>query len=134
MKQYDPPLTDKQIDAMEESEAIPGMMSIVERAYRCVDGLIGPRSQTGEPYVTLMHSGVKAEGEPVPEPESWPAPGLATGEWIDALDRYVASRKLAGPATLYWRTKPILEREHGGKGWTVYSRLLVSDKPIINGC
>ena len=105
------------------------------------------KAPTGEPYVTLVAGGVKDEGE------GWPVlyatPHGAIAAWFEAALKYVSLGDV-----LYWRERPIVEccfylpstaaGEFLYKGkdprprralvlelYSVYSRLLVSDSPII---
>lgn len=90
----------------------------IEGAWSCVEGLAGPLSQTGEPYVVIS---VIRETEEE-----------ARSAAIDAFIAYADGR--AG--CLYWRIYPEVLVERDGRRkvaerWKVYMRLLISDKPVL---
>lgn len=97
---------------------------------------VGYWSVTGEPYVTMTNGGIKLEGEMYPA-FAW-SRATALRAYLAWCEDYAADQQRAGampapvvpPArSLYWRCYPtILEYDDGT--WTVYSRLLISDKPI----
>lgn len=107
---------------------------------------IGPdgvtsRAPTGELYVEVCTGGTKDEGERRP---CWClTPELAVEFWSAAVWKYAG---LHGPdqdrKTLYWRIRPELESLIVPSGhpaivpdmklWSVYSRLLISNKPAIS--
>ncbi len=89
---------------------------------------IGDRAfaPTGEEYIIMF------SGEWV-----WPTASAAVIEWMRCIDAYGAAQPKG--AALYWRIPPEITEWKGllrGKvrapsGWKVYSRLLISDKPVI---
>lgn len=79
---------------------------------------------TGERYITLTAFGERAEGETITGPRY--TRENAGEAYLGALRAYAAGK--AG--TVYWRRHP--ELEHWSTGWNVYSRLLISDKPVIS--
>ncbi len=97
----------------------------LERGRVVMLGTPSARAQTGEPYVIIRHGMVLAgEGEFA---EAAISEAEAVAQWFSLAMRYAAGR----PGILYWRTRPEVE-SHRVIGqparWTVYSRLLISDK------
>ncbi len=103
---------------------------------------LGP---TGEPYVTMMPGGVNPEGQQASA--ICRSPEIAVQLWLDAAERYLADRmiKADGDLRLYWRIRPELNEvmlyaifkypPHPDittelTWYTVYSRLLISDRPV----
>ena len=118
---------------------------IVERTIKVHSEIgTGATAPTGEPYVSLVSGGIKAEGERLPAYFSTPERAIVA--WYDSALRYAQHGNV-----LYWRELPSLESQQyapvDADGefakdtdlrkmmtitvYTVYSRLLVSDKPII---
>ena len=81
---------------------------------------IGDRAfaPTGEGYITML------SGE-----QAWPTASAAVIEWMRSIDAYGKTKPKG--AVLYWRIPPEIERDHRAMTWRVYSRLLISDKPVI---
>lgn len=100
-----------------------------------VDGCASAFSQTGEKYVVIVSGGLKAEG--VRCPILCSTEELAIKFWLDAFNEYTTDK--AG--TIYWRVRPELGswkiRQADIEGipddlvYVVYSRLLISDKPVL---
>src|SRR5262245_12362573 len=87
------------------------------------------KSATGEYYTIITSGGVQREGG---APEFFPTEAEAIDKWLAAVLAYGESRT----GTLYWRTEPELEAgtdQDEGRGYTVYSRLLISARPVIQG-
>lgn len=119
---------------------------------RVTDGLPQAISQTGERYIQVTADGIFTDGEISSIYDfltgqhiagRWlrPTPRSAVGDWYrhaEGLARAVLSEN----PTLYWRIKPEIElgyvdvcAAHGGlvrmPCWQVYSRLLISSKPVV---
>jgi hypothetical protein len=73
----------------------------------------------GKPYVTLVFSGVKPEGEAPPRGHINKAD--AWGGYFAMLNTYLAENDAA---TVEWRVPPVMEEAVDGT-WRVYSRLSV---------
>jgi hypothetical protein len=97
----------------------------------------GPIAPTGERYVEIRGGGSPREGEPCPVLCS--SEQMAIKQWLLAVEEYAAGKS----GTLYWRIVPELGDQEDGSGWqhgpadvwklySVYSRLLISDKRVIN--
>ncbi len=83
------------------------------------DGLDWSRCPVGLRYLTIMHTGPKDEGAPVPE--GLPAPERAVDAWLESAVLYARGE---GPY-LWWRYRPELD-EHRPRSWVVYSRFVVT--------
>ncbi len=103
---------------------------------------------TGEPYVTMTPGGEKHEGGY--SAAMCRSPEIAAQLWSDAVQRYCCNVISAADGRsdrlhLYWRMRPEVESDifytttkdppHpdvtiGHTLYTVYSRLLISDKPV----
>lgn len=84
---------------------------------------------TGEPYEALVLGGVKLEGENTLCVARTAEVAIRVFKWT--LQEY-AKGKWNG--TLYWRARPDLDSTvmwPNGTTWSVYSRLIISDKPVI---
>jgi hypothetical protein len=112
-----------------------------EKAFR-VHSEVGDNAHapTGEPYVIIVCGGLKEEGADCPAFAT--TPQRAIEMWAEAIARHAQPFHRNASARLYWRTRPALDSElylpvgitdpAGGLTlWQVYSRLLISDKPII---
>lgn len=77
------------------------------------------RSTTGKPYVTLVHGGVKPEGEVMPP--ALPSAQEAWAAYFEKLNAY-----LGAAAVVEWRMPPQLEGDEA-TGYRVYSRLSVEE-------
>jgi len=100
-----------------------------ERHFKSVvDGLAGPYSQTGEPYIVVTNSGLKEEGE---MSGTCVSKREAVTSWLSHVSKLAAS---GSAATLYWREKPVLSCQTyaatGTEEWMVYSRFLISEREI----
>jgi hypothetical protein len=85
------------------------------------------RSQTGETYTIIVSGGVKDEGQAFPA--LCATEEIAVRLWLEAMNAYLEGKE----GTLYWRERPQLasdEDQFSGR-YVVYSRLLVSDKPVL---
>lgn len=80
---------------------------------------------TGEPFVTVDTGGIRAEGERL---HAAATPADAIGGWITNARKLIPTGDIAS-CTLYWRDRPSLGQLSYG-GWTVYARLLISNKPV----
>lgn len=74
----------------------------------------------GRPYVTLTHSGVKPEGEPIvektkTEKEAW------TAYWK------VFTEFTKNAETVEWRVPPRAEQDSPDDPWFIYSRLSLTE-------
>lgn len=89
-------------------------------------------SQTGEPYIILVSGGIKQDGDRFPV--LCATVDIAVFLWLVAATYYCEGKL----GTLYWRVRPELnsvlvtlngriEERH-----VIYSRLLVSEKPMVN--
>lgn len=103
-------------------------------------------SVTGESYVVVVSGGLVTEGDRLPALYS--NPDLAIAAWLQAARDYAHA---ANGKSLYWRICPELTSfnviecdENGDNKWPadlkkalvrryyqVYSRMLVSDKPVL---
>ena len=112
---------------VERKRLAAGVADVIQRT-----GLkIGPSTAigwalTGEPYITLMNGGIKAEGRPCPSFK--PAAVKAVDEYLDSLEDYIwacvrRSTSLSSMGWLYWRQEPAIESEDGR--YVVSSRILV---------
>ena len=100
-----------------------------------VDGLAMVRSQTGEEYTVIVSGGSKPECRR--PPVLCLTEELAVKFWLDAFNEF--ARDKCG--TVYWRTRPQLDSwqikqvglpdEFVETVYVVYSRLLISDKPVL---
>ena len=82
-------------------------------------------SPTGERYNSIDGLGVREEGVPrSPDTVSASREAAVTG-YLGALKEHAAGRR----GTVYWRHRPTVEPHY--HGWAVYSRLLISDKPVL---
>lgn len=101
-----------------------------------VDGLAMAYSQTGEEYIVLVSGGVKAECHILPL--ICLTEELAVKYWLDSFNEYQKDK----PGIIYWRTCPEVgtwmvhdksdtRREFGYQVYTIYSRFLISDKPVL---
>lgn len=129
-------------DMIMARKAISRAYCKIEQEFNCIDGLEGHLAQTGEPYVQITVSGIHSE-------ESFIS-GFTSS--IDsacaALLSHVYKHAEGKGKTLYWRITPEIEgftlyREASSINdkpypyfkaipvWKVYTRLLVSDKPVI---
>ncbi|WP_213775089.1 hypothetical protein [Bradyrhizobium sp. dw_78] len=99
-----------------------------------VDGLTTYFCETGEPYVSLVSGGVKAEGKDAPIFCS--TEDIAVRFWLDAFNNYARDKS----GVLYWRERPNLmdwdvQNVHcdididRSTLYFVYSRLVISDRP-----
>ena len=95
------------------------------------DGLTGPLAQTGEPYTVIVSGGIKEQARRFP---IWCSNiTFAVNLWRKAIDDYADVED----GMLYWRNKPSLctlaikDKEQTTRLYTVYSRLLISDRPEI---
>lgn len=86
------------------------------------------RSVTGEPYVAMTNGGIKLEGEPFPVFAGSRA--AAVKGYIRACQHYAHTQRGYGYAVLYWREHPSIHKHDDGT-WTVFSRLLVSEKLVL---
>lgn len=80
---------------------------------------------TGEKFIVMSSSGEKPEGEEFSkyyETEEW-----AILAWLSAVSGM--AWQLEKP-TVYWRIEPEVEKIPD-KGYVVYSRLVVSEKPVL---
>lgn len=82
-------------------------------------------SVTMEPYVTLTATGIKAEGEPMPYIFATMSEAMAG--YLKSVIDYLAEVSRGG-SVLYWRHHPEIKHQDGR--WQVYSRLLISNKPV----
>ena len=125
------------------------------RTFCCTDGPSSSLGPTGEPYVIVVTGGIKEEGEP--HPVLCSTPEQAVKLWLDAVTEY-GQRPINESTThthgyvpiggkrwmpLYWRARPEMnEIDYAECGvpkylnpvqrrYVVYSRLLISDKPVI---
>lgn len=97
-----------------------------EEGRTVVTGLPSALSQTGEEYVEIVNGEIRLWDTL----DSFPVAATyenAIQEWSDAVQRWAKDK----PGSIYWRTRPEITRTAGG-GWLVYSRLLISDKPVIS--
>lgn len=95
-------------------------------------GALRPYSKapTGEPFVTIVGGGEKGEGEPFP-PSGWfGTPEDAVEQWLGGALAFVRRGGFDGSETVYWRAEPTIERDEVSGKYMVYSRLLISKRPI----
>jgi hypothetical protein len=112
-------------------------MAYVDSRFETIDGIPWSRAETGEFYLTVVSGGIKPEG--VPHPITCSTPELAIKYWLEAFKEYASDKS----GKLYWRERPEVngwEYLRGFRGqealiverhWVVYSRLLISDKPVL---
>src|SRR5258708_3147390 len=92
------------------------------------------KAPTGEPYVEVR-AGVVKGGDGTPFLGTIPlhvTPEEAIAAWEEQARIYVTRFDLAAgeePYTIYWRIPPEIGPWAGG--WKVYSRFLVSNKPVV---
>jgi hypothetical protein len=99
---------------------LPEIVTYIEMQFPVKEGQPCSVSQTGEDYTQLYSSGVAQEGSAC---QLYPSEKQALAAYKASFDEYASSRK----GTLYWRIRPELT-EIPEKGWSVYSRLLITDK------
>lgn len=117
----------------------------IERLFTCEDAPATALYPTGEEFVEIGIDGIMGEDR---------FPGFATSEtaaasaWVAAVLRYATGKK----GTLYWRERPAIaafdvfldnslhypDFPHGKhfcarRVFKVYSRLLITDRPIVWG-
>ncbi len=96
-----------------------------ERDRIVLDGYDYGIAPTGEPFIKIVTGEVVAEGEDEPFSST---PEDAIQRWFDGATKWAEDKS----GTLYWRVRPSVECSYDGR-WKVYSRLLISDKPVIDG-
>ena len=135
---------------MSRNAALSEALAQVESTYRCVEwtpapvpGAANGIAPTGERYIVLSNDGVVAEA--TSRDETGDAdPEVAVRRWLAHLHAYAEAVDPQGKGVLYWRVKPELERQDyslnvvtlekthfASPRYHVYSRLLISDKPVI---
>lgn len=82
-------------------------------------------SPTGEHYVVLESSGPRDIGIRRLPANACPSRQDAVDSYLNALQALADAKS----GTAYWRRHPEVEPFY--HGWTVYSRILISDKPEI---
>jgi hypothetical protein len=87
------------------------------------DGIPTSRCETGDRYDCLCSAGIKPEGQMT-------ALFNTAAAAVVEYDKSLAEYKKGKTGTLYWRTRPSLDND-GPNRWTIYSRLVISDKPEI---
>jgi hypothetical protein len=105
----------------------------IEQRFPAQMGQLAFCCETGDRYVTIDSNGIKQEGEA--SAVWYESEDQAIGAWLDAVTAY-ASDKVG---TLYWRMRPTLEawplddkaRTHDRPAYKVFSRLVISDKPLL---
>src|SRR5262245_26320789 len=80
------------------------------------------RSATGEEYVVITSGGVCKEGASF---KFFPTEAEAIDRWLASVLAYGEGKT----GTLYYRVEPELAGDQ--EGYTVYSRLLISDRPQV---
>lgn len=93
----------------------------LERGRLVKEGLPTSVCQTGEPYLTFVAGGLKAEGEPFVG--YCHSADEAIGLWLSTALLYARERS----GFLYWRERPFAEENECG--WQVYSRFVISAAP-----
>jgi len=93
---------------------------------------------TGEPYQTVTSGGVKEEGAII---ELFKSERMAIATWEKTISKILHNRQ--NNSIVFWRRMPEMRFHEPTKGteryfelasnggWSVYSRLIISDKPII---
>src|SRR5688572_2478199 len=94
---------------------------IIEDRFPCKMGQPAAYSETGEGYVQINSSGPSHEGA---HHQIYSTTEEAVGNWLDAVSDYAKDKT----GTLYWRVRPELIRIPGQNGYSVYSRLLISNQ------
>lgn len=80
------------------------------RYSRIVDGVVGPRCKTGEPYVVCYVSCGDA---------GWNCERRLAEEWLEEAEQLAGDRK----GTLHWRERPVFA--HIGRTIHAYSRFVI---------
>lgn len=92
---------------------------------------------TGEPYLTVVSAGIKEEGA---KPHLFQSEQGAVLAWNMTIVKIIYNlcgkdTVLRGKLTVYWRKEPKMRFFEPAEGkyqrWTVYSRLRISAKPVI---
>jgi hypothetical protein len=89
-----------------------------------MDGCPGSLSQTGEEYTEIVNGDAVSEDGPR---IFYPSAEGAIQAWLTGIVKWAEDK----PGTIYWSERPSLEKHPDGCSWKVYSRLLISDKPIV---
>ena len=111
--------------SMDWNQKIIAAVREFERGRIVLDGYDYGVTPTGEPFVKIVTGEVVAEGEDEPFSST---PEDAIQRWFDGVTKWAEDKS----GTLYWRIRPSVECSYDGR-WKVYSRLLISDKPVIDG-
>lgn len=92
------------------------------------EGWIGPRCQTGEPYVVYALGGLKPEGHASPLA---PSAGDAMAAWKEQTA--ILRQPKAEGQRLYWRRRPMVMVHSGGAdtGWSISARFCLTSAPEL---
>ncbi len=111
--------------SMDWNQKIIAAVREFERGRIVLDGYDYSIAPIGEPFIKIVTGEVVAEGEDEPFSST---PEDAIQRWFDGATKWAEDKS----GTLYWRVRPSVECSYDGR-WKVYSRLLISDKPVIDG-
>jgi hypothetical protein len=91
-------------------------------------GFAGSLAETGEEYIVIASGGIKEQGKCFPALCNTVEGAVRL--WLSTALEYAKGKE----GTIYWRHLPMVDAiEHNGDIWfAVYSRLLISDKPITH--
>ena len=97
----------------------------LEVGRNAVEGLPCFLSQTGEEYVVITDGGRKREDQDYAATHE--SPEMAIMCWLYFAQQFCSERS----GTIYWRTRPEIVDAPDLSGIHIYSRLLISDKPVL---
>jgi hypothetical protein len=121
----DPAIIQRILDSLPPEKLLEAAIAEFEKGRNVIEGQPCNRSQTGEEYTVIANGQIVEEGVNYPN-ICRTTPEGAIQTWFDGIMLWADGK----PGAIYWRRRPELIR-YKANAWKVYSRLLISDKPVI---